>query len=28
MPREIDPEMGTLEDSDESNGPIYVMPRG
>ena len=28
IPREIDPEIGTLEDYDESNGPKYAMPRG
>jgi len=27
MPREIEPEVETLEDSDESNGPKYVMDR-
>lgn len=28
IPREIDPEVGTLEDFDKSNGAKYVMPRG
>jgi len=27
MPRELDLEVGTLEDSDESNGP-NMLPRG
>jgi len=27
MPREIDPEVKTLDDSDVSNGPIYIIPR-
>lgn len=28
MPREIDPEVGTLENSDESNSPKYVINPG
>jgi len=28
MPRELDPEMATLEDIDESNGPYILYSEG
>ena len=28
LPREIDLEVGILEDSDKSNGPKYVISQG